>query len=283
VMRETSWGRSIKNRTLLRWAGSKRMLIPILRPLVPRDIGRYIEPFAGSASLFFALQPQAAVLGDTNTALVEFLHEVQKNPETVYSKARAIPEGSASYYKVRAASTERMSATSKAARFYYLNRFCFNGIYRTNEQGVFNVPHSGSRSGVFPTIEEFLSLVQILRKARVVDSDFEVTVRKFARPNDFVYLDPPYAVRARRIFRQYGKHSFAVDDLNRLTVLLREMDSKGVRFMLSYAYCAEAIEAFRAWSQQKLFAQRNISGFVKSRRLAAELLVTNFEIDRLAA
>ena len=262
---------------LLRWAGSKRKLIPQLSQYWTDPQRRYIEPFAGSATLFFALQPAAAVLSDINPELVAFMTEVQANAEAVYNQAIKFPKNSKSYYAIRKLAIDKLSNTKRAARFYYLNRFCFNGIYRTNEKGMFNVPYSGAGTGTFPKLEEFLASVAILKRARILNTDFETTLLQNANENDFVYLDPPYAVGNRRIFRQYGPNSFGLEDLGRLAKLLTELNRRKAQFVLSYAYCAEAIKAFAGWPQKKVFSQRNIAGFAKNRRRAAELIISNVQ------
>src|SRR5262245_49863637 len=134
----TPTSKHMELRPLLRWAGSKRKLISQLSEYWTQPSRRYIEPFAGSASLFFALRPNTAVLSDINPDLVAFLREVQKQPKAVYAEATSYPKNRKSYYAIRALKTSGLSTTRRAARFYYLNRFCFNGIYRTNEKGIFN-------------------------------------------------------------------------------------------------------------------------------------------------
>lgn len=263
---------------LLRWAGSKRKLIPKLSEYWIDPQRRYIEPFAGSATLFFALEPVTAILSDINPELIAFLDEVQANPVPVYEQAIIIPRNSSSYYTMRALDTSSLSKTKRAARFYYLNRFCFNGIYRTNEKGMFNVPYSASGTGTFPSLDIFLNSVEVLKRARIFNTDFETTLLDNSGKNDFVYLDPPYAVGNRRIFRQYGPNSFGLDDLARLSELLIELDRRETQFVLSYAYCTEAIKTFKRWPQKKVFAQRNISGFANNRRRAAELIISNIQV-----
>lgn len=263
---------------LLRWAGSKRKLIPELSKYWTEPKRRYLEPFAGSATLFFALEPQAAVLSDINPELVAFMTEIQKNAEGVYAQAIRYPRNRKCYYSIRALKADKLSNTRRAARFYYLNRFCFNGIYRTNENGMFNVPYSPSGTGTFPNLKEFLESVSILKRAAVLNVDFETMLLENAGENDFVYLDPPYAVGNRRIFRQYGPNSFGLGDLGRLAEVLTELDRRRARFVLSYAYCTEAIKAFGHWPQRKVFNQRNVSGFAKNRRRAAELIISNVPV-----
>lgn len=258
----------------LRWAGSKRKLLATLTPYWGGGRGRYVEPFMGSACLFYALRPAHALLSDINSDLVDTVTTVKEHPRAVYNATRRIERGRASYYRVRSLEPSSLGPVGRAARFIFLNRFCFNGLYRTNKIGRFNVPYSSSRTGDLPTWTGLRLASEALQTAEIRRSDFEEVLAE-TQKGDFVYLDPPYAIRNRRVFRQYDPHSFGVSDIARLAAALTVIDRKGVRFVLSYAYCAEATRAFSGWPTRKLFVQRNISGFRNTRRLAAELVVSN--------
>lgn len=263
-------------RPFLRWAGSKRRMLPELLPYWRDDYSRYVEPFMGSASLFFALAPSRALLSDTNSELVGTFIAVRDRPEDVYNELVQIPLGKDSYYRIRALPTQTMSVPRKAARFIFLNRFCFNGLYRTNMQGRFNVPFSSSRTGDLPTMEELAAVSDALKGIVLRTADFEEVLSQVER-GDFVYLDPPYAVTEERIFREYGPQSFNVSDLKRLAVALDQVDKKGASFVVSYALCKEAVDAFQNWTMHKVLVNRNIAGFAKHRRQAVELIVSNRE------
>ena len=276
-MEHTSRG----SRPFLRWAGSKRRVLPRLLPYWCDSYSRYVEPFMGSASLFFALEPSRALLSDINSELVRTFIAVRDSPETVYDELMQIPPGKDSYYQVRALQTQGMSVPRIAARFIFLNRFCFNGLYRTNMQGRFNVPFSSSRTGHLATREELAAASRALKSVDLRTADFEEVLSEVER-GDFVYLDPPYAVSERRIFCEYGPRPFSVSDLKRLAVALDRMDKKGVCFVVSYALCKEAIDAFQNWTTKRVVVDRNIAGFAKHRRRAVELLVSNCGYGRCA-
>ncbi len=258
----------------LRWAGSKRKLLPILTSYWRSEFHRYVEPFMGSACLFYALRPHDAVLSDINTDLVNTFVAVRDHPLSVFRSLETIPLGRESYYMLRATPPEDLSPAKRAARFIFLNRFCFNGLYRTNSQGRFNVPFSPSKTGRLPTKQELMAAARALRCAQLVSADFEQILNQTTR-GDFVYLDPPYAVANRRVFSQYDPTSFGISDLERLSDALKAADRRGVSFVLSYAYCREAICAFGSWNMRRLFIHRNIAGFSMHRRRAAELVVSN--------
>ena len=258
----------------LRWAGSKRKLVPELRNYWNDAKGRYIEPFMGSACLFFAVQPRRAVLGDTNGELVRTFKAVRNDPAAVFHFLRPLRRDPQFYYAVRRSWREEQNSARFAARFIYLNRLCFNGIYRTNVLGEFNVPYGGNSTGAFPSLVHLNQISAALQGARICRSDFE-QVLSTARCGDFVYLDPPYSVANRRIFKQYGPAVFGRADLERLASCLRQLDARGVEFVLSYALCEEALRLFKKWNLRRRTTMRNVSGFAKHRRQAVELIATN--------
>jgi len=162
-----------------------------------------VEPFAGSACLFFAIKPPKAILGDLNPELVATYMEVKHRLPAVLAELKTLPQANREAYKrLRETETSTMTGAARAARFIYLNRFCFNGIYRTNRLGKFNVPYSGDRCGNLPKDELFQKCSRRLQTACFVRGDFEKVLDK-AKKGDLVYMDPPYAVRARRVFREY--------------------------------------------------------------------------------
>ena len=258
----------------LRWAGSKKKILPQLAAYWKSDYRRYVEPFAGSAALFFHIGPNRAVLGDLNEQLIDLFRIVRINPDEFHSALSAVPRSRYDYYRIRAVDPDSLPAFERAVRFAYLNRLCFNGIYRTNLQGKFNVPYGGSKPNAVPPIEVFRKCALLLEQADLCAADFGRILRNTIS-GDFVYLDPPYAVQSRRVFRQYGPKPFNTDDLERLVGYLEGADRRGVHFLLSYADCAAARQAFRSWPTKRIRVRRNIAGFVGARRSAYELLVTN--------
>jgi DNA adenine methylase len=260
---------------LIRWAGSKRKLVRRLIPFWGEGFKRYIEPFAGSAALFYAIEPTRALLSDINSELIDTLGTVRRSPRAVYDRLMSFPRGKRSYQTLREQRPLDLSPLDRAARFLFLNRFCFNGLYRTNLSGQFNVPYSADGTGEIPDWKEFLASASLLRRAKLQCGDFAAILETEVRVGDFIYLDPPYAVSNRRIFRQYGPETFGLDDLARLARLLEEIDARGAKFVLSYAICPESKHFFARWPSQKVYAQRNIAGFAKHRRLAAEMIATN--------
>lgn len=261
-------------RSFIRWAGSKQQLLPTLRRHWLGGNRRYIEPFCGSACLYFELEPEEAVLGDINSDLIRALRAVQCDVQLVLECFRRLPTGKKAYYRVRATDPDSLTENEAAARFLYLNLYCFNGLYRTNLKGRFNVPYGRTRDGKSIDEDRLLKASQVLQTATLVNSDFEKTI-SWARPGDFVYLDPPYVVRKRRVFSEYGPGSLSHDDLDRLASCLRRLDRKGVFFLITYAESNEARRLLAPWKLSRVSARRNIAGFTGARRRAYELLASN--------
>jgi DNA adenine methylase len=259
----------------LRWAGSKRSLLPILQTFWTNKHKRYIEPFAGSACLFFALKPAKAILGDLNPELIATYLEVKYRIDAVLKELKALPlANKEEYIRLRAIDTSTLPRPARAARFIYLNRFCFNGIYRTNLMGQFNVPYSGVRCGSFPTDEVFEKCSRRLHVARFLNGDFE-NVLKHATKGDLVYMDPPFAVRAKRVFRQYDPSTFTHEDITRLRSWMERLAAARVNFVVSYAESDEADVLRKNFSYETVSVRRNIAGFAAHRALTNELLISN--------
>lgn len=259
---------------IIRWAGSKRQLLSKLTSYWRDSEARYIEPFAGSACLFFHLEPRNAVLGDLNEELVTTYRALKRDPALVWECLRRIPTGKGTYYRLREQDPATLAPSIAAARFLYLNRNCFNGIYRTNRQGKFNVPYGPPRGGGTMKFARLLEAAVLLKRATLLNADFEETLR-FVQKGDFVYLDPPYAVIERRIFSEYHPTAFSTGDLARLEKSLRDLDSRGAHFVLSYADSAEAREICKIWNVRRIRTRRHIAGFARHRRSVYEIIATN--------
>lgn len=261
---------------IFRWAGSKRKSLQALTAFWSERFERYIEPFAGSACLFLKIKPKAAILADLNSALIQTYRTIRTHPLAVAEALYAIPRNSTTYYKVRRRVKSVGDAIERAAFLVYLNRNCFNGIYRTNLNGEFNVPF-GADQGQYPRPCDFQTTAKLLKNAKLLSGDFGATLRHLRR-NDFVYLDPPFAATGVRTFIEYGKRSFAADDLDRFSRHLDRIDRRGAFFLVSYADCARARKIARNWNSKKVEVRRQIAGFAAKRRMAGELLITNLPI-----
>jgi DNA adenine methylase len=258
----------------LKWAGSKRKQLPILSEYWDPSYKRYVEPFMGSACLFFYLNPKKAILNDLNSELVATYKAVRDHTNQVTDALYKLPRGKESYYEIRSKDPNELNQIEAAARFIYLNRFCFNGLYRTNLTGRFNVPYCPTKTGNLPLPEIFQAAAKQLKNAEIKSSDFEAILANVTK-NDFVYIDPPFAVENQRIFRQYGPTTFGSSDLERLAEKLIFINNVGAKFVLSYASSPDVKQIFQNWQFKEIMVQRNIAGFVQYRRKAPELIFSN--------
>jgi DNA adenine methylase len=265
-------------RPFLRWAGSKRKQLSRLAAFWSPEHQRYVEPFAGSACLFFELVPKAAVLGDSNKELMETYGVVRDEPERLYRRLSRIPRDANSYKHWRGFKPRSLDRETRALRFLYLNRNCFNGIYRTNSQGQFNVP-MGSKLGAYFSKDDLFECSRLLQETILITGDFAKTV-DLVKPGDFVYLDPPYAVRSRRIFKEYGRKPFDTNDIPRLSESLGVIVKRHADFLVSYADCTEARALALKWHSVRFPVRRHIAGFAGDRKNAYEWLISNRPIPK---
>ena len=263
----------------LRWAGSKRQLIPTLSKYWDAEYSRYVEPFVGSASLFFSIAPPRALLGDINAELISAYQQVKCHLDPLLLALTAMKKGRKHYLASRAIDPLTLTPSFRAARLIYLNRFCFNGLYRTNRAGQFNVPYGdGKRSGKIPSVASLTLNSILLKRAQLIVGDFEKTLEK-VKPGDFVYMDPPFSVRARRIFNEYDASIFGMEDLKRLRSWMVKLAAINIDFLVSYAESDEANFLREGFYSETVIARRNIAGFTTSRKKASELLISNKKID----
>ena len=261
---------------LIRWSGSKKQMLPKLKPLWQSDRERYIELFAGSACLFFELEPTSAVLADKNRELMDTYVSIKKEPGAVHDALLSMGAGKQGYAEVRAQDTSELTPARRAARFIYLMRHCYGGVYRTNRSGGFNVPYGGGSTGQLPTRDSLLAVSKLLQHAELFNGDFTAAVEEY-RPGDFVYLDPPYADVLDRRGLQYGYDSFLSDELGRLVAELDRIVAAGAEFVLSYADTPEARAALERYGPTQVTVQRSLARNPEQRGVAQELLCTSFE------
>lgn len=224
-----------KSTPFLKWAGGKRWLIEGHSTIFPLNFKRYIEPFLGSGAVFFSLQPQSAILSDLNNELIETYAAIRNDWEKVFSALSTHHNRHCKdyYYKVR--SSKPRTAHTKAAKFIYLNRTCWNGLYRVNLQGEFNVPIGTKLNAIYPT-DNFSLLAQNLANATLVTGDFEQTIN-MAEAGDLIFADPPYTVKHNlNGFVKYNEKIFSWDDQIRLSESLKQAARRGCIVISTNAY-----------------------------------------------
>lgn len=221
-----------------------------------------------------------AVLGDFNEHLIHVYRYVQQDPIRLAQTVRDMPLSSSFYYQLRAKNPDQLNDLERASRFVYLNRFCFNGIYRTNRKGQFNVP-KGRNTGDIPSANAFVAFSDALRNAKLLACDFEDCLDSVSE-NDFVYLDPPYAKYAQIDRGEYGYNGFGEKDLSRLIETLRRIDNRGATVILSYAFSDIFLDLIRdGWYMKRFAVRRSIAGFSSRRGFVNEVLICNHKLPPL--
>lgn len=264
---------------VLKWAGGKRQLLgPILERL-PERIATYYEPFVGGAAVFFALAKERrferAVLADANSDLVDVYLAIKEDLNGLIRALKKLAAGHSQqqYYEVRA-QTPR-SRTQRAARVIYLNKTGYNGLYRVNRSGEFNVPYGRYAKPNVCDEPRLRGAAEALAQATIEVADFEHVCRR-ARSGDAVYLDPPYVPLSKTSsFTAYDRHPFDLEQHRRLAQTFAELAERNVFALLSNSYTPETRDLYAAWQCERIDVKRAINSRADARGPVAELLVTS--------
>lgn len=260
----------------LNWAGGKRWLVAHHAEVLGDGRQRLVEPFVGSGVVFFHLEPAAALLADSNAQLIETYQAVRDMPDKVASALRRHHRlHSADHYYLTRDRVPR-AAAARAARFIYLNRTCFNGLYRVNLRGKFNVP-LGSKCSVVRGDDDFAEWSGRLQGVELFAQDFEATIER-AGPGDLIYADPPYTVKHNmNNFVKYNERIFSWSDQERLAKCLSSASERGCRVLISNADHLSVQELYPrpVWTQLVLHRFSRLSGTSAGRKPATERLISN--------
>lgn len=278
----SSLGR-VESRPFLKWAGGKGQLLPELLARVPTVFGKYYEPFLGGGALFFALYSDGRVdevhLSDANTKLMDTYRAVRDEVEAVIAELPAFTNDRELYYRVRSWHHGDLAPARRAARFIYLNKTCYNGLYRENQRGEFNVPFGRYRRPKICDADNLRAAAVALRHADLRCRDFD-KILDLARPGDFVYFDPPYhPLSATSSFTSYREEGFGPDEQRRLARAFQQLDRGGVNVMLSNSDTPLIRELFGDYVVEKVEAARSINSKAERRGKISELIVRNYRTE----
>lgn len=219
---------------ILKWVGGKRQMMYQLLPRVPSEYGKYIEPFFGGGALFFQLKPEKAVIADSNPELINMYEQVASRVTKVIAYLREYEYSEAFFYELRAKEWDKLDPVEAAARMIYLNKTCFNGLYRVNNKGLFNSSFGKYKNPNYCNVDLLKRASADLKKAKLICDDFCVVLSKHAKKGDFIFLDPPYMPISRNAdFRRYTKEQFFEDDQRKLADMVRELADKGCYMLLT--------------------------------------------------
>lgn len=267
---------STKASPFVKWVGGKRALYPEIARRLPKTIGSYWEPFLGGGAVFFALKYkiQKAYLSDLNSELITSYQVLQAHPEAVIAQ---LAEHSVNhefdddyYYQIRA-QVWPDNPVQATARFIYLNKTCFNGVYRVNKSGLFNVPKGKHLSTLIYRVRDLYQVHKALRKAKITQGDFQCITPE---AGDFVYCDPPFD----STYNSYTANKFTDDDQLRLRDAALDWVSMGASVMLSNLSTSfiQDIYSRKPFIQHEVTTDHLISGQSKGRKLVTELLITTY-------
>jgi DNA adenine methylase len=268
---------------LLKWAGGKQKLFRQMLPYIPDDINTYYEPFLGGGAIFFNLphQPKKCILSDTNSELINFYNVVKTDLPKLLLAINQFAITEENFYNIRGWDRNfgfrSNSPVKRAARFLFLNKTCFNGLYRTNQQGEFNSPWGKYKNPTMYKLDDMKRAFHMFNKPKKVD----ILCQGFDKirpmyPDDLVYFDPPYYPLNSTSFVGYGPDKFGTSAHTALAEVCVKLDKKGVRFLLSNSYCDFTTDLYHQWDIITINARRNINSNAEGRGAIKEILVKNF-------
>ena len=224
----------------VKWAGGKRQLIPQIRERMPKQFNNYYEPFVGGGAVIFELLPENAVINDINRALINAYQMICEHPQEFLQEIKRLDaemweDGKEYYYSMREHYNDKLMKeefdVELAALFVFINKHCFNGLYRVNGKGLFNVPYNNSRRSSVDE-QSIMEISEYLRNVTIISGDFEAACEG-AGAGDFVFIDSPYAPLNPTTFETYTKEGFDIESHRRLANLFDELTTRGCYCMLT--------------------------------------------------
>ena len=269
--------KGVRPKPLLKWAGGKRALLPEITKHMPKGYGTYYEPFFGGGALFFHLTPAVAVLADLNAEIINVYKTVRDSPEELIMALSSHLYDKDHYYEVRSIDPKTLSNVDAAARTIYLNRCGFNGLYRVNKKGGFNVPFGRYKNPKIVNIENIYACSDALQDVLIDNINIKDFPWDTVKKNDFVYLDPPYVpLNETSSFTSYTKDGFGPEDHQWLADLYKELSARGVFVLHSNSDTEYTQELYKDFEVLEVLAPRNINSKAAKRAKVSEILVKNY-------
>lgn len=245
---------------ILKWAGGKTQMLGELMPRVPKTYGRYIEPFFGGGALFFSLKPESAIIADSNPELINMYLQVAHHVDDVIECLQKYENTSEMFYEVRSLDWQKLPKAEAAARTIYLNKTCFNGLYRVNRSGQFNTPFGNYKNPKICDIEALRLASEALRKAEILCGDYILVLEHYAQPGDFVFLDPPYLpISENSDFKRYTKEQFYEDDHVELAKMIGILHERGCYVILTNSNHLLVHQLYEQYKIEVIQTKRHIS------------------------
>ncbi|WP_281503528.1 DNA adenine methylase [Anaerobiospirillum sp. NML120449] len=269
---------------VVKWAGGKRTLLPELMPLIPAQWTTYVEPFMGGAAVLFAIAPQTAIVNDINSELINTYKIIRDDVESLIAELKSYENTEEFYYNIRnldrdAEAFSRLSPLQLAARTLYLNRTCFNGLYRVNKRNQYNTPYGKYKNPNFVNEQTLRAASEFFnsRDITICNESFEDTMTR-APEGAFVYLDPPYdPLTVTSSFTSYAKDGFNREHQVKLKECCDFLTSRGVKFMLSNSATDFILDLYNDYNITLVNVRRNISANSDKRNVVQEVVVRNYK------
>ena len=267
----------------LKWAGGKTQLLDLIIENQPKKYNNYYEPFIGGGAVLFGIQPKKAHISDINNQLINIYTQLQSDASKVIDAVKELDAISCDkeyYYKNRSRFNEKILTNpfdvECAALMIWINKHCFNGLYRVNSKGLFNVPYNNRTSGVSANEENLLAIGDYLKSVEIKCEDFEEACNS-VKKNDFVYFDSPYLPESETAdFTSYTKDGFSMNEHQRLADLFKALDKKGAFVMLSNNDVPLAHSLYEGYNIKSIDVKRFINRDAKNRK-GKEVIITNYE------
>lgn len=271
---------------VVKWVGGKRQLLPEIKKYFPKKFNTYFEPFVGGGAVLFELQPKQAIVNDINKELINLYSVIQNNVEELIEKLSDsntyanVPE---CYYRIRELDREpnkykKMTDIDKAARILYLNKTCYNGLYRVNSMGEFNSPFGSYKNPNIVNAFTLRAVNKYFNEANIkfLNCDFEKAI-KDVKKGDFIYFDPPYApISKTSNFTGYNESGFGEKEQISLKELCDTLDKEGIKFLLSNSDCEFIRELYKNYNIVTIKAKRAINSNGNNRGPVSEVLIRNY-------
>lgn len=265
----------------IKWAGGKKQLLEQINKYLPQKYNKYLEPFAGGGALFFYLLPNKATLIDNNEELINCYRVIQNKIGELINSLKKHKNEKDYFYKIRSLDRipeefKKLSSVERASRTIFLNRCCFNGLYRVNSKGEFNVPFGKYENPKFCDEENLLTVNKVLKDIQIINGDFKECL-ELAEKDDFIYFDPPYQpVSTTANFTSYTKENFNKEDQVRLFKVYEELDNRGCKVMLSNSYNEFILDLYKKYDLKTVYARRAINSDASGRGQIKEVLIINY-------
>lgn len=247
-------------RPILKWAGGKQQLLSQLIPAVPSHYNKYIEPFFGGGALFFALAPNRAIISDSNPEIINVYRCTANYPEKLISILETLKMDKETYYHIRSWDLSDKSDIERAARILYLNRLCFNGLYRVNRKGIFNVPYGDYKNPKVSFPYELQMASRLLKNCTICCEDYKEILSIYAEEGDFIFIDPPYLpISKYSDFKRYTRDQFHESDHVELAEKIKELHKKGCHVLVTHSNHPLISELYKDFKIDVFQTKRNIN------------------------